>query len=147
MRMRVWSLASLSGLRIWYICELWCRLEAIALIWPLAWGPPYAAGVALKRKKSGPLPFSYWCFIWHHSTDDDSDSETVSFDVLHNTKNKQQQQQQQKTKNYSIITRSSYFLFLSPAWSQFYEHALDILGEKRKKKCGLDESIVRTAYF
>ena len=27
MRTRVWSLASLSGLRIWSCCELWCRLQ------------------------------------------------------------------------------------------------------------------------
>ena len=32
---------------------LWlrCRLAATALIRPLAWEPPYAAGTALKRKK------------------------------------------------------------------------------------------------
>ena len=30
---------------------LWCRLAAVALIRPLAWGPPYARGVALKRQK------------------------------------------------------------------------------------------------
>ena len=28
---------------------LWCRLEATALIRPLAWEPPYATGAALKR--------------------------------------------------------------------------------------------------
>ena len=66
--MRLWvrPLASLSGLRIWCYCELWyrCRrgldlalqwlwgrLAAIALIRPLAWEPPYATGVALKRQK------------------------------------------------------------------------------------------------
>ena len=31
---------------------LWCRLAAIALIPPLAWKPPYAAGEALKRPKN-----------------------------------------------------------------------------------------------
>ena len=31
---------------------LWCRLTATALIQPLAWQPPYAAGGALKRQKS-----------------------------------------------------------------------------------------------
>ena len=40
--------------------ELWCRLQmqlgscvaaAIALIRPLAWEPPYAAGVALEKTK------------------------------------------------------------------------------------------------
>ena len=66
MRMGVWSLASLSGLRIrrcrelWYrlhtqlrfcIAVLWCRLVAVALIGPLAWETPYAMGVALKRPK------------------------------------------------------------------------------------------------
>ena len=30
---------------------LWCRLAAAALIQPLAWEPPYAAGVALKKAK------------------------------------------------------------------------------------------------
>ena len=30
---------------------LWCRPAAVVLIRPLAWEPPYAAGVALKRKK------------------------------------------------------------------------------------------------
>ena len=30
---------------------LWCRLAAVALIRPLAWEPPYATGVALKRPK------------------------------------------------------------------------------------------------
>ena len=30
---------------------LWCRLVAIAPIWPLTWEPPYAAGTALKRQK------------------------------------------------------------------------------------------------
>ena len=30
---------------------LWCRLAAVALIGPIAWEPPYAAGAALKRKK------------------------------------------------------------------------------------------------
>ena len=29
----------------------WYRLAATALIGPLAWEPPYAAGIALKRKK------------------------------------------------------------------------------------------------
>ena len=30
---------------------LWCRPAATALIGLLAWEPPYAAGVALKRQK------------------------------------------------------------------------------------------------
>ena len=30
---------------------LWCKLEATALIGPLAWEPPYAVGAALKKKK------------------------------------------------------------------------------------------------
>ena len=29
---------------------LWCRLEAVALIRPLAWEPPYVLSVALKSK-------------------------------------------------------------------------------------------------
>ena len=31
--------------------QLWCRLAALPLIHLLAWEPPYAAGMALKRKK------------------------------------------------------------------------------------------------
>ena len=31
---------------------LWHRLAAIALIRPLAWEPPYAAGAALKKTKT-----------------------------------------------------------------------------------------------
>ena len=30
---------------------LWCRPAATALLWPLAWELPYAAGVALKSQK------------------------------------------------------------------------------------------------
>ena len=30
----------------------WCRLAAVALIQPLAWEPPYAVGVAIKKKKA-----------------------------------------------------------------------------------------------
>ena len=30
---------------------LWCRLAAAALNPPLAWGPPYAVGMALKKTK------------------------------------------------------------------------------------------------
>ena len=30
---------------------LWYRLEAVALIRPLAWEPPYVAGEAVKSKK------------------------------------------------------------------------------------------------
>ena len=65
MRLRVSSLASLSGLRIRHCCELWCRCrrgsdlallwlwcrpEATALIRPLAWESPNATGAALKRQ-------------------------------------------------------------------------------------------------
>ena len=50
-RFRVRSLPSLSGLRIWCCCELWCRLAAVALIQPLAWEPPCDTSVALKSKK------------------------------------------------------------------------------------------------
>ena len=32
--------------------RLWCRSAATALIRPLAWEPPYATGVALKRQKT-----------------------------------------------------------------------------------------------
>ena len=66
MRLWVWSLALLSGLRIQHavICVgrrcgldpallwLWRRLAATAPIRPLAWEPPYAEGVAPKRQKT-----------------------------------------------------------------------------------------------
>ena len=42
MRLQVWSLASLSGLRIWSCCELWCRLQ-------MQLGPGVAAAVAQAR--------------------------------------------------------------------------------------------------
>ena len=51
MRLQVKSLASLSVLRIWCCRELWCRLAAVASIGPLAWEPPCAEDVALKRQK------------------------------------------------------------------------------------------------
>ena len=60
MRTQVQSLAPLSGLRIWCCWELWCWSEtwlgshvavAVAVvIQSLAWGLPYAMGVALKSK-------------------------------------------------------------------------------------------------
>ena len=34
---------------------LWCRLAAVAWIGPLAWEPPYDAGVAIKSKKKKTL--------------------------------------------------------------------------------------------
>ena len=45
------SIPGLSGLRIQCCRELWCRLVAIAPTGPLAWEPPYAVDVALKRQK------------------------------------------------------------------------------------------------
>jgi len=44
----VYCRCSLDMALLW----LWCRLAAAALIQPLAWEPPYAAGVALKKKKA-----------------------------------------------------------------------------------------------
>jgi len=67
MRLQVQSLALLSGLRIRRCPELWCscrcgsdpellwlwqRPAATAPIGPLAWEPPYAAGVALEKAKT-----------------------------------------------------------------------------------------------
>ena len=37
-----------SGLALLW---LWCRVAAVALFGPLAWEPPYATGVAPKKKK------------------------------------------------------------------------------------------------
>ena len=65
MRMWVWPLTLLSGVRIQCCHELWCRSRGSNLVWmwlwrkpaaaaliqPLAWGLPYARGVALKRQK------------------------------------------------------------------------------------------------
>ena len=65
MRMRIQTMALLSGLRIqcnhelWYssrsrsdlvLLWLWCRLAAVAPIGSLAWEPPYASGAAIKKK-------------------------------------------------------------------------------------------------
>ena len=79
MRLQVRFLALLSGLGIWHCCELWCRLQIrsdltllwlwcrpAAPIWPLAWEPPYAVDVALKKKifffeiYSGFLLYCHW---------------------------------------------------------------------------------------
>ena len=42
---------SIPGLAQWVkdLALLWRRLAAVALTRPLAWEPPYAAGVALKK--------------------------------------------------------------------------------------------------
>ena len=49
-------MGSLPALTQWVkdpaLLWLWCRLAAIALIPPLAWQLPYAAGVALKKLKT-----------------------------------------------------------------------------------------------
>ena len=55
MRMRVGSLALLSGLRIWHrrdpaLLWLWRRPAIVVLIRPLAWERPNAAGAALKNQ-------------------------------------------------------------------------------------------------
>ena len=46
---------SIPGLAQWVkdmaLLWLWHRLAATALIGPLAWEPPYAAGMAQKRQK------------------------------------------------------------------------------------------------
>ena len=63
MRKQVWSLASISGLRIWHCCELWYKLSATALIRLQAWD--YAVGAALKsqkkkkKKKNTATPFIF----------------------------------------------------------------------------------------
>ena len=56
--MRVWSLTSLSEIRIQCCGELWCRLQiqlgshvAVAMTQPQAWELPCATWVALKSKK------------------------------------------------------------------------------------------------
>ena len=46
---------SVPGLAQWVkdpaLLWLWCRPAAVTPIRPLAWEPPYAVGVALKRQK------------------------------------------------------------------------------------------------
>ena len=39
-----------QGVKDLMLLWLWCRLAAGAPIGPLAWDPPYAMGVALKRQ-------------------------------------------------------------------------------------------------
>ena len=56
MRLRVRSLALLSGLRFRRYHELWCRLQTllgshVPPIRPLAWKTPYAEGAALEKTK------------------------------------------------------------------------------------------------
>ena len=49
------GVGSIPGLALWVedpaLPWLWCRAAAIALIRPLAWEPPYAAGMALEKTK------------------------------------------------------------------------------------------------
>ena len=62
MRMWIQSLAPVSGLRIQHWCELLCKSQTglrspvgwqiAALIHPLAWELPYAAGATLKSKNN-----------------------------------------------------------------------------------------------
>ena len=71
--MRLWvrSLALFRGLGIRRCHELWCRSQTwlgshVAVAWcrpaapapvrPLAWGPPYAAGAALKKQNKTKNP-------------------------------------------------------------------------------------------
>ena len=63
MRMRVPSLASLSGLRIWRGPELWCGPVAVALIGPLAWEFPSATSAVLGSKNKKGI--SYWAPLLH----------------------------------------------------------------------------------
>ena len=55
---------SILGLAQWVkdlaLRWLWCRLAAVALIRPLAWELPYAAGVALKKNKRQNKNWGYY---------------------------------------------------------------------------------------
>ena len=58
---------SIPGLVQWVKDLVWCgvgcgvyRLAAVALIRPLAWEPPYAEGVALKRQKDQKIKGDFW---------------------------------------------------------------------------------------
>ena len=49
------DLVLLCRLQMWLgsgVLWLWCKPAAIPPIQPLAWKPPYAAGMALKRQKN-----------------------------------------------------------------------------------------------
>ena len=49
------DVGSIPGLAHWVkdpaLLWLWCRVAATVPIQPLAWEPPYAQGVALKKRK------------------------------------------------------------------------------------------------
>ena len=82
LRMCIWSLTSLSGLKVQLLLKvcgvdcrntsdllllwLWCRPEAVALIQPPDWELHYAAGVAIKKKKKKKKKRSSCCgpVIW-----------------------------------------------------------------------------------
>ena len=86
MRFRVQSLPLLSGLTIRRCVScgvgrrlgsepellwLWCRLVATALIRPLAWEPPYAAGAAqeiAKRQKKKKIYKLVFLYTYHSSS-------------------------------------------------------------------------------
>ena len=66
-RTPVQSLVSLSGLRIWHCCELWCRRGldpmllwhrpvAAATIWPPSLGTSICLGCGLKKQKTNKTP-------------------------------------------------------------------------------------------
>ena len=78
MRMHVWSLVLLSGLRIWFAMScgvghrcssdpallwLWCRPGATAPIQSLALEPPYAIATALKRQKKRIISLTFAILI------------------------------------------------------------------------------------
>ena len=51
---------------------LWCRPAATALIRPLAWEPPYAAGVALEKAKRQLINLIKYRFLGFILRDSDS---------------------------------------------------------------------------
>ena len=101
MSMQVWSLVWPSGLRIGVAMScgvgrrrgsdptllwLWCRPAAIALFWPLAWEPPYAAATDLKRKKERKKwksTFSLLVKLTHGPLLDKSTSHIYAHTILH----------------------------------------------------------------
>ena len=68
LRLRVRSLALLSGLGIRRCCELWCRLAATVPIKPLAWEPPYDTGAALKKDKKKKKIKPRFVFVFFRAT-------------------------------------------------------------------------------
>ena len=61
---------------------LWCRPAAVALIWPLAWEPPYVMSAALKSKEKK-IEYFYSNILFDYFKDYLKECET-QYDDHHN---------------------------------------------------------------